>query len=98
MVNESELLVNVVNENKPKMLIGLNQNGQWSGSEITMFSDVDAAPPAERQHLTHSVTQAERGKPVASPLGKRVVRQADETAGKGRWRKPTPPRNEVDRS
>jgi hypothetical protein len=33
MVNESELLINAVTENKPKMLIGLNQrvSGQAQG-------------------------------------------------------------------
>ncbi len=29
MVNICELLINVVRTNKPKMLIGLNQNGTW---------------------------------------------------------------------
>jgi hypothetical protein len=70
MVNESELLINVVNGNKPKMLRGLNQNGKWSGLEVTNSSNVDVAPPAKRQNLTCSGTQAERGKPVIVPSGK----------------------------
>ena len=66
-VNESELPINVVKANEPKMLTGSNQNGAWSSSELTMSSGVDVAPPAERPHLTHSVAYAERGKPVALP-------------------------------
>ena len=64
MVNESELLINVVNGNKPKMLTGLNQKGKWSGLEATISSNVDVAPPAKRQNLTYSGIYAERGKPV----------------------------------
>ena len=70
MANESELPINVVNANKPKMLRGLNQNGKRSGSEVTTSSDVDAAPPAKRQSLTYSGTHVERGKPVSLPSGK----------------------------
>ena len=68
MVNESELLINVVIGSKPKMLRGLNQNGKWSSSEVTISFDVDVAPPAKRQSLTHSGTHAERGKPVTLPI------------------------------
>jgi hypothetical protein len=31
MVNTSELLINVVTENKPKMLLGLGQKAPWTG-------------------------------------------------------------------
>ncbi len=41
MVNLCELPINVVNGNKPKMLTGLNQNGMWSGLEVTISSNVD---------------------------------------------------------
>ena len=70
MVNESELLINVVIQKQPKMLRGCDQNGKWSGSKVTTSFEVDVAPPAKRQHLTHSVTHAERGKPVTLPFGK----------------------------
>ena len=53
MVNESELLINVVNGNKPKMLRGLNQNGKRSRLEVTSSSNVGVAPPAKRQNLTY---------------------------------------------
>jgi hypothetical protein len=68
MANESELLLNVVIANKPKMLRGLNQNDKWSGSKVTSSFDADVAPPAKRQSLIHSGTHAERGKPVSLPL------------------------------
>ena len=48
MANESELPINVVNANKPKMLRGLNQNGKWSGSEVTTSSDVDISTTGEK--------------------------------------------------
>ena len=70
MVNESELLINVVMDGKPKMLRGLNQKVMWSGLETQFISNVDVAPPAKRQNLTYSGTYAERGKPVHLPLGK----------------------------
>ncbi len=66
-MNESELPINVVNANKPKMLRGLNQNGKWSSSKVTTSFDVDVEPPAKRQSLTHSGTHVERGKPDNLP-------------------------------
>ncbi len=48
MVNESELPINVVNANKPKMLRGLNQNGKWSSSKVTTSFDVDTNTTGEK--------------------------------------------------
>ncbi len=48
MANESELPINVVNANKPKMLRGLNQNGKWSGSKVTTSFDVDISTTGEK--------------------------------------------------
>ena len=64
MDNLCELLINVVIGSKPKMLTGLDQNGKWSGLEVTISSNVDAEPPAKRQVLNHSGIYAERGNPV----------------------------------
>ena len=64
MVNTCESLINVVTENKPKMLTGLDQNGTWPSSDAHNSSDADDAPPAKRRDLTHSGTHEERGKPV----------------------------------
>jgi hypothetical protein len=46
MVNICELLTSVVTQDKPKMLIGLNQNGKWSGIGIPNLPIVDVAPSA----------------------------------------------------
>ena len=84
MVNESELLINVVMGNKPKMLTGLNQKVKWSSSEILQFSDVVVVPSAQRQYLTYSGIYAERGKPIHLLFsGKQVARQAEGCAGMG---------------
>ena len=54
MVNESELLINVVNGSKPKMLRGPGPKGKWTGLMVTSSIDEDVAPPAKRRHLTYS--------------------------------------------
>jgi len=64
MVNTCESLINVVTENKPKMLTGLDQNGTWPSSDASNSSDADVAPPAEQRDLTHTGIHGERGKPV----------------------------------
>ena len=51
MVNTCELLINVVNWDKPKLLTGLGQNGEGSGMDASNSSIADNAPPAERQNL-----------------------------------------------
>ena len=74
MVNICELLINVVNCDKPtrklrvKMLTGLSQNGKGSGMDAPNSSIADTAPPAERQNLNHMGTCMERGKPVGLPV------------------------------
>lgn len=67
MLNTCELLINVVNWDKPKMLTGLGQNGKGSGMDAPNSSIADGEPPAMRQNLTHTVTCTERGKPVGLP-------------------------------
>ena len=68
MVNICELLINVVNCDKPKVLTGLSQNGKGSGMDAPNSSIADNAPPAERQNLNHMGTCMERGKPVGLPV------------------------------
>jgi hypothetical protein len=69
LANESELLINVVIGNELKLLSSSNQNGKWSGSKLTSSFDVDVAPPAKRQSLTHEGTHAERGRTRITPFG-----------------------------
>ena len=80
MANPGEAPLNVVTQDKPKVLLqngacrarpraaaesGLGQNGTWSGSEVPNSFDADVAPPAKRRDLNHPrVPPAERGKPV----------------------------------
>ena len=70
MVNESELLINARFWRQAKDADRLEPKGKWSGLEVTISSSVDVEPPAKRQNLTCSGTQAERGKPVILPQGK----------------------------
>ncbi len=64
MVNTSELLINVVSYDKPKMLIRLEPKGKWLGVEGSQSLTVDVKPLAKRQDLTHSGIYAERDNPV----------------------------------
>ena len=67
MVNKCESLINVVNPNKPKMLIGLDQKVCGQVQALTHSSAAVVEPPAVRRDLTRVGLQAERGKPVTSP-------------------------------
>jgi hypothetical protein len=99
MVNESEPLINVVNEDKRKRLIEtLAPKGKGSGISVPNSPIADGAPPAERRDLTHAGTCTERGKPVVLPLGKRTARDVDRAAGKGWRRKRRPSCNGADRA
>ena len=60
MVKTSEPLINVVNENKPKVLRvparnhRLGPKGKGSGIGVPNSPIADRAPPAKRRNLTHS--------------------------------------------
>jgi len=68
MVNQCELLINVVICDKPKMLIGLGQNGKGSGMGAPNSPIADGEPPAERQGLPHTGACTKRGKPTGLPV------------------------------
>jgi hypothetical protein len=63
MSNIRELLVNVVIQNKPKMLRGLDQKVRGMDRVLMIHPTQSVIPPAERQALTHLVKAAEHGKP-----------------------------------
>ncbi len=69
MVNKCESLINVVKTDKPKMLLGLDQKGKWSGTGVSFSPVAVVVPPAERRDLTQVGIQGERGKPVVFPYG-----------------------------
>jgi hypothetical protein len=89
MASICELLINAVKANKPKVLIGLHQNGNVMGRGVSSFpSRRHSTSPANRESLTHPGTQTEHGKPVPLPnMGKLPAREADRSAGKGRRKK-----------
>jgi hypothetical protein len=77
MVNPGESLINVVMENKPKVLGGFGQSskqsspararrlgpkGTGSGIGAPNSPIAGGAPPAEKRNLTHAGTGTERGK------------------------------------
>lgn len=72
MANTCERLINIVTENKPKMLEGLSQKRQRSGhKESSLPCHGHPTLPVDRARLTHSfVTATEHGNPVRLPTGK----------------------------
>lgn len=72
MVNTRERSINIVTDNKPKVLGGLSQKRQGSGyKDFSLPCHGHSTLPVERAHLTHSfVTTAEHGNPVCLPEGK----------------------------
>jgi hypothetical protein len=55
MVNIRELLVNVVIQDKPKVLRGLSQKGTGAGTGFHPYPVMDHPTlPADREHLTPS--------------------------------------------
>ena len=50
-VNLREVPIKAVINDKPKMLLGLNQNGMWSGTGALHSPVADGAPPADRHDL-----------------------------------------------
>jgi hypothetical protein len=63
MSNIGELLINVVNKDKPKVLKGLDQKVRGMVKALYNRFRQSMIPPAERQALTHLVKSAEHGKP-----------------------------------
>ena len=77
-VNGSELLINPVKTNKPKLLIGLGQKA--SGMDVPLVSRYTRSinPPGDRQNLNILyVVIVERGNPYRSPKiqGKATARK-----------------------
>ena len=74
-----------------------DQKGKKPGCKYFNYEHMDVGLPVYRQHLTHPVIWAERGKPVKFPLGGRIaVRQLQYFAGMRGWKKRMPSCNELD--
>ncbi len=68
MDNICELLINVVNVNKPKALKGLNQKVRGMVRALWHRPAQSVISPAERQILSHHpVKSAKHGKPESLP-------------------------------
>jgi hypothetical protein len=52
-LTDGESLINVVIDNKPKMLRGLPKQGTWLVQEVKVLLTQIRKPPAERRSLTH---------------------------------------------
>ena len=66
--NGCERLINVVMIDKPKVLIGLNQNGKWAGQIFFMISDTGRNPTGrESESKASAVRCVERGNPMPLP-------------------------------
>jgi hypothetical protein len=74
MVNICESLINVVKQNKPKVLSSparanrLGPKGKGSGIGALHSPIADDESLAERRNLTHTGTGTERGKPEGLPV------------------------------
>ena len=86
MVHPGALSINVVKMHKPKLLIGLGQNG------IVVGTGAPPSPGTDTQHSRRTertspvlVHRVERGKPVAllAKEGRKIVRPTDGGAGMG---------------
>ena len=75
MVNIGESLINVVTQNKPKMLIGLDQKGGWSGTGVFCSPVTVVAPSADRRDLPHAGIQVKRGKPISLLIIRKANRE-----------------------
>jgi len=81
MANPGERLINIVTENKPKVLEGLGQKGTVAGTRTLGFL-VMGIHATGGQSAPHPfvVTEAEHGNPVRSPLRGKVSRKASRRA------------------
>src|ERR1035438_273146 len=89
-----QILVSVVNDRKPKMLIGFSCSG-YGGSSFFRHGQITL--PAYREHLNYQVTSPEQGKPVSLPVrGSEAARPIDGDVGMRGERKRMPLCNGAD--
>ena len=98
-VSRCEHPLNVVMLNKPKVLTGLNQNGNVAGTGGE-FSPVVNIKATGGKGWTHPTLALGRNmvSPYLSRKGKQPARNADRDVGTRIWRKRRPPCNGEDRS
>jgi hypothetical protein len=88
MASTSEILINVVTLNKPKVLTGLPKREQSRYRSYLLSCRERCGSRRKGMDLPHSGIGTEHAKPISLPtLGKQLVREADRGVGTGRWRK-----------
>ena len=84
MVNPGEVLIKAVTKDKPKMLLGLNQKGTWSGTGASSSPVADVAPPADKHDLSlGSIEKVNEVTPLSPREGRLPAKEANGIAGKG---------------
>jgi hypothetical protein len=82
MTNTCEHLIKIVTKSKPKMLLGLNQNGTRTGSGNLLILDIDVAPPVDRMSLNRDKSSIRNMvSPMCSLMGNPTARKGDSAEG-----------------
>jgi hypothetical protein len=84
MVNESESLINVVIDDKPKMLRGLTK-GMWLGEAVPSSPDADMKATGGEAGPTPCVVHMRNvvNRPCSCSTGKLIAKSAGSMVGKG---------------
>jgi hypothetical protein len=88
MANPGERSINIVTENKPKVLLGLSQKGTVAGTRslpfLVMGNNATGGQSAPNPSI---VTETEHDNPVRHPEGKANRKGSPWTCGHGRMEK-----------
>ena len=85
MANPGERSINIVRENKPKVLEGLGQKGTVAGTMILPFLDMGSnATGGQSAPTPFAVTETAHGNPVCLPQGKANRKVSRQTCGQRR--------------
>ena len=85
MANLGERSINIVTENKPKVLLGLSQKGTVAGTRIPPLLVMDTnATGGQSAPTPFVVTETEHGNPVRLPQGKVSRKASRQACGHGR--------------
>jgi hypothetical protein len=85
MANPGERSINIVTENKPKVLEGLGQTGTVAGTRIFPFLVMgNNATGGQSAPTPFVVTETEHGNPVRLPQGKANRKVSRQTCGQRR--------------
>ena len=85
MANPGERSINIVKENKPKVLAGLGQKGTVAGTRILPFLVMGSnATGGQSAPTPFAVTETEHGNPVRLPQGKANRKGSRRACGLGR--------------